>query len=1571
MFVGLGAVFIVRATGGTTQVEIVKKHLGETINGVYVDKNFIYLWYGSQYPNGTGGVGTTDTTLNHSYYFYVNNDSSQYDAVCLQPTVSYTTINNDTGTETATATAYSSADGADYEKLKLVLMATTSPAFNTRTYGSYSWSDLVGMVAPPASGDFYTVYGGMGYKHPSVYGLESYLVGHILGARLFSANSTNSGYYYIPTSATAAFDATLNAILSDSTLLAQAQNYTRYITPNGTDRQSLGFVKQTSSTPVYEQSAIEICKVDESQNPILDAGTATFSISGTWGGTAFSDIVSTTISNGRNCTAQYVVDTGTTFTYTETVAPTGYDLDSTTHTTTSSTTASTTKTISFINTKTSTPATQRGDLEFYKYRYIVNASNPDSGWTITPWVGKQFTISNGTQTATLTADASGKISTCDNTSIWFGAGSRPSGSGCQGALPVGQYTITEISGNNAYNDNLSYTATVTAGSVVSLDTVQNSFNHPKDELLTLTTTAKDFYATDDSDRTIEAAAGQSIIDHVCYTGLDSSASYQLWGFVYEVGSSLRPDAAEATQVSSGRANAIAYGTQQFSGSANGCVDVTFSSFDATSYAGKSLSIIQYLYRTDSEFNNTAFGILEKIHNYTLTDANETVTVAQAAATPSISSTSAAPVLGYGNLTENKLFVGKTKIADTVVINSATSGTTYYLEAELVDASGAQVALSNASSTAKISGAHRESCVAASSTATCNVELEFDSVAYQGQTLTVYESLFVGDATTPISTHKVLGDSAQSLDVYTAIMSTSAQNPADNTQTVGVGTVTIEDTAHYYNLIPQETYRITGELRTLSGQQLVSTTDTSAHDFTASAATGSETVSFVFDSSAYAGQTLVVFETITRTSDGVEVASHKATNVASQQIQVHEPSIASSTATFAGGAKTIAPATGSIAIADDFVYTGLVAGQNYSVVAKLYTLNNGIADTTNALLTKTATLTPAADSGSFTINLGSVDVSSHAGEQFVVYDYLYFGSTLIASHEQTIADQIITVDTLAPALTATVASADDAAKISGALRIGNLTINDVVNYSNLDTSKSYVLKGSLYHQASASATPALVPDSEVTKTFTPQAEQGSESMTFAINTAGYIGETIIVYEYLYAADGTTLLSSHADATDPNQSLTVATPTIQTTATNPANGASTTIPVAVSAGVNDAIVVDGFVPNDTNQYTLTGAIYKLSDSTTPLTTPITQTNQSPNAAGKITASMDFSLDTSALQGQKLVVWQDVAYNDATIISEHFTDATSSQVVTVATLDPTITTRAYYGQTATTKDAPADIDITIHDEVSLSGLVLGADDYTLTTELVQSDGTLIPLINANSGERAIVTALGPISGSTTETTIDIRFSSLDYTEETLTVFQTLKKGDETIVSHAVATDRDQQIDIAEAPAIVKTTATDAHDGDKTLAANTTAKITDKIEYSGLVPGQTYAMSGRLMDKSTQSLLTAEGVVEATIYFTPEESDGFLEMEFSVNTAGLSGKSIVVFEQLSRESKTTDGETESHIIAKHEAIDSEDQTVSVSIAIPNTGLSEKDNSRATSSRATIAAIAGAIASVGAVIFLKRRHSL
>ena len=95
----------------------------------------------------------------------------------------------------------------------------------------------------------------------------------------------------------------------------------------------------------------------------------------------------------------------------------------------------------------------------------------------------------------------------------------------------------------------------------------------------------------------------------------------------------------------------------------------------------------------------------------------------------------------------------------------------------------------------------------------------------------------------------------------------------------------------------------------------------------------------------------------------------------------------------------------------------------------------------------------------------------------------------------------------------------------------------------------------------------------------------------------------------------------------------------------------------------------------------------------------------------------------------------------------------------------------------------------------------------------------------------------------------------------------------------------------------------------------LVDTVTYKNLKVGETYKISGVLMDKSTgEPLLVNEQPVTAELDFTPTSSEGAVELTYTFDASALAGKSVVVFEDLYQEE---------NVIASHADINDEGQTV------------------------------------------------
>lgn len=139
----------------------------------------------------------------------------------------------------------------------------------------------------------------------------------------------------------------------------------------------------------------------------------------------------------------------------------------------------------------------------------------------------------------------------------------------------------------------------------------------------------------------------------------------------------------------------------------------------------------------------------------------------------------------------------------------------------------------------------------------------------------------------------------------------------------------------------------------------------------------------------------------------------------------------------------------------------------------------------------------------------------------------------------------------------------------------------------------------------------------------------------------------------------------------------------------------------------------------------------------------------------------------------------------------------------------------------------------------------------------------------------------------------------------------------------DVNQQVTVIEPE--IGTTAVDGADGDKNVATDDKATVTDRVAYKNLIPGKEYTVKGTLHIKKTddegkvtEEILKVDGKpVMAETTFTPESAEGTVDVTFTFDSLSLKDKThLVAFESL---------EHDGHELASHADIEDEGQTVTV----------------------------------------------
>ncbi|MFQ6893273.1 MAG: VaFE repeat-containing surface-anchored protein, partial [Acutalibacter sp.] len=244
-----------------------------------------------------------------------------------------------------------------------------------------------------------------------------------------------------------------------------------------------------------------------------------------------------------------------------------------------------------------------------------------------------------------------------------------------------------------------------------------------------------------------------------------------------------------------------------------------------------------------------------------------------------------------------------------------------------------------------------------------------------------------------------------------------------------------------------------------------------------------------------------------------------------------------------GEHTAEPA-GEVTLIDIISYKNLKVGETYKISGVLMDKETGEPLLVNEQqITAELEFTPTTSEGTVELTY-TFDASALAGKAVVVFEDLYQGENVVASHADiTDEGQTITFGKPAIGTTATI----DGEKT--AVPAEQITITDTVEYSDLTVGQEYKLTGVLMDKETGE--PLLIGEGEeqtqVTSeaTFTPAESSGAIEVLFTFDASVLTGKAVVVFETLYI--GEEEVTSHTDIEDEGQTVTfVEGPKIGTTA-----------------------------------------------------------------------------------------------------------------------------------------------------------------------------------------------------------------------------------------------------------------------------------------------------------------------------------------------------------------------------------------------------------------------------------------
>ena len=466
----------------------------------------------------------------------------------------------------------------------------------------------------------------------------------------------------------------------------------------------------------------------------------------------------------------------------------------------------------------------------------------------------------------------------------------------------------------------------------------------------------------------------------------------------------------------------------------------------------------------------------------------------------------------------------TTLKDTVAYNNLIPGRIYKLRGTLMVKSTGEP-LKNASGAAITA---EKQFAAAFESGTEELEFNIDSSLLAGETVVVYENLYYNEV--EVAAHADIEDEDQSVHFPKIGTTATDENTNDHVGVTKSGdhaeATTIKDIVAYKNLIPGRKYNLQGTLMVKStGEVLKDGTGneiTAKKEFTPAKSDGSEELEFKVDSRLLADETVVAFERLYY--NDIEIAVHA--DITDEDQSVHFPKIGTTAADVKS--ETHAGEVSEKAKVKDVVsYKNLIIGKEYTVKGTLMRKDTGKAVIGDDGKEVTAEKTFTAEKSDGKVEL-VFDVDSEAleGATAVVFENLYYGDVIVASHAD-IEDEDQSVHYPSMGTTATV---DGKKKVKAE---GMVTVKDVVAYKNLIPDHEYTVKGVLMDKDSGKKLSVGSKTITSEATFTPKKESGKVDVLFTFNADGLDGKTLVVFETMYVGKADILY--HNDIGDEAQTV----------------------------------------------------------------------------------------------------------------------------------------------------------------------------------------------------------------------------------------------------------------------------------------------------------------------------------------------------------------------------------------------------------------------------------------------------
>ena len=659
-----------------------------------------------------------------------------------------------------------------------------------------------------------------------------------------------------------------------------------------------------------------------------------------------------------------------------------------------------------------------------------------------------------------------------------------------------------------------------------------------------------------------------------------------------------------------------------------------------------------------------------------------------------------------------------RVVDTVHYTNLTSHRRYTMETQFVLKSTSEVLATVSADFYPPEGPSETNTAKGSVT----LEAEIDVTDHSGDQVVACDYLYeyVKGTKILIASHADMEDKAQTLKIPDIHTTARDSKTGDNVGTVSENAQII-DTVYYTNLKRGEVFMLVAKLCDSETGEVIKGAD--GEDLTVEKRfvcwkeeDSVDMPAFEFDSTQYAGKSVVVFEELywideEHDNEPVLMTVHESLDDKDQTISYPD---VHTTATDKNTGEHIGVVSEETVIEDTVQLSNLLEGQEYTVTGVLVYKEDctdaegkehKAGDPVPIKEASENSVTFIADAAEMEVKLTyAVDSSLLEGTTAVVFEDLIHNGIKVASHadlkdkEQTVHFPRLKTQAI-----------DKTSGTSFVTKGSEVYFVDTVSYSNVIPGLSYIVRGELMDKNTGESLYAYA----VSDVFTPGAANGTVQVEFLVDSERIPSTVIVVFEdlYLVKEDGTeVLIEQHEDMNDEDQSLYH--PEIGTTAVNAetgtheAQGRTKTI-------LTDTVTYRNLKPDQ--EYTVVGILMDkatgdpivIGGNRVTAKTTFTPTEKDGSV------EVVFEFDASGLAGKTTVVFERLIY-EGIEIAVHADIEDEDQSVNIIDICTSAVDKESGSHTATHSHTA-----TVIDTVSYKGLTPGKTYTVYGTVMVKGTG------------------------------------------------------------------------------------------------------------------------------------------------------------------------------------------------------------------------------------------------------------